>query len=108
MYMYLYYNVVYVTCIQTVEGYLHIKKKKKQYRSVPGKCPLPSKCPCTPIQGATVAASIQTYGILITHAGQTYELCLSAHGCLPGTLWYLTLIEVQSFVHVGLVHVSSL
>ena len=33
----------------------------------PGKCPLLGKhpCTCTVLQGATVAASIQTYGILI-------------------------------------------
>ena len=36
-----------------------------KYCSVPGKCPLPGKRPCTALQGATVAASIQTYGILI-------------------------------------------
>ena len=35
------------------------------YRSVLGKCPLLGKRPCTAFQGATVAASIQTYGILI-------------------------------------------
>ena len=35
------------------------------YRSVLGKCPLPGKRPCTAFQGATVAASIQMYGILI-------------------------------------------
>ena len=35
------------------------------YHSVPGKRPLPGKHPCTTFQGATVAASIQTYGILI-------------------------------------------
>ena len=35
------------------------------YRSVPGKRPLLGKRPCTAFQGATVAASIQTYGILI-------------------------------------------
>ena len=33
--------------------------------SVPGKRPLPGKGPCTAFQGATMAASIQTYGILI-------------------------------------------
>ena len=32
------------------------------YRSVPGKCPLPGKRPCTSFQGVNVAASIQTYG----------------------------------------------
>ena len=36
-----------------------------KYRSVPSKHPLPGKHPCTVFQGATVAASIQTYGILI-------------------------------------------
>ena len=35
------------------------------YRSVLSKCPLPGKRPCTPFQGVNVAASIQTYGILI-------------------------------------------
>ena len=35
------------------------KQTKGNYRSVPGKCPR------TTFQGATVAASIQTYGILI-------------------------------------------
>ena len=29
--------------------------------SVPGKCPLPGKCPCTSFQGVNVAASIQNY-----------------------------------------------
>ena len=33
--------------------------------SVPDKQPLPDKRPCTAFQGATVAASIQMYGILI-------------------------------------------
>ena len=33
--------------------------------SVPGKRPLQGKNPCIAFQGATVAASIQTYGILI-------------------------------------------
>jgi hypothetical protein len=36
-----------------------------QYRNVPGKRPFPGKRPCTAFQGVTVAASIQTYGILI-------------------------------------------
>ena len=36
-----------------------------QNRSMPGKRPLPGKRPCTAFQGANVAASIQTYGILI-------------------------------------------
>ena len=35
------------------------------YRSVPAKPPLPGKHPCTIFQGATVATSIQMYGILI-------------------------------------------
>ena len=35
------------------------------YCSVPGKHPLPGKCPCAEFQGVTVAASIQTYGIYI-------------------------------------------
>ena len=35
------------------------------YHSVLGKRPLPGKYPCTTFHGATVAASIQTYGILI-------------------------------------------
>ena len=26
-----------------------------------------------------------------THAGQNSELCLSAHRCLPATLWYMCL-----------------
>ena len=43
------------------------------YHSVPGKRPLPGKPPCTAFQGATVAASIQTYGILSTHASQNHE-----------------------------------
>ena len=38
---------------------------ERYYRSVPGKHPLPGKCPCTKFQGVTVAASIQTYGIYI-------------------------------------------
>ena len=33
------------------------------YRSVLGKRSLPGKRPCTTLQGATVAASIQMYGI---------------------------------------------
>ena len=37
----------------------------RDYCSVPGKRPLPGKRPCTAFQGATVAASIQVYGILI-------------------------------------------
>ena len=36
-----------------------------RYCSVLGKRPLPGKHPCTAFQGAAVAASIQTYGILI-------------------------------------------
>ena len=36
-----------------------------EYRSVPGKRPLPGKRPCTEFQGVTVAAPIQTYGIYI-------------------------------------------
>ena len=35
------------------------------YRSVPGKCPLPGKRPYTEYQGVTVAVSMQTYGIYI-------------------------------------------
>ena len=31
------------------------------YRSVPGKCPLPGKRPCTAFQGATVAASVWNF-----------------------------------------------
>ena len=43
------------------EGFL--PQKFMAYRSVPGKCPLLGKRPCTTFQGATVAASVQTYGI---------------------------------------------
>ena len=35
------------------------------YRSILGKCPLPGKCPRTAFQGATIAVSIEMYGILI-------------------------------------------
>ena len=56
------------------------------YRSVPGKHPLPGKHPCTPFRGVNVAASIQMYAI---YMGQNRELCLSTHGRLPGTLWYV-------------------
>ena len=54
------------------------------YCSVPGKCPLPSKRPCTSFQVVNVAASIQTYGSYVpgisAHAGQNHDVCLSAHG----------------------------
>ena len=57
--------------------------------SIPGKRPLPGKCPCTTFQGATVAASIQTYKILIPgKPGQNRELCLSAHGLTRDTTVY--------------------
>ena len=50
-----------------------LNQRVRYYHSVPGKhplqgkrpCPCPCPCPCTPFQGVTVAASIQTYGILI-------------------------------------------
>ena len=68
----------------------HCQRTKRYcYCSVPGKCPLPGKHPCTcsSFQGVNVAASMQTYGSYIymvsAHAGQNRELCLSAHGCLP-------------------------
>ena len=65
------------------------------YRSVLGKRPLPGKRPCTAFQGVNVAASIYTNiwnfdpSQVSAHAGQNHELCLSAHGCLPGTLLYV-------------------
>ena len=42
------------------------------YRSVPGKCPLPGKRPCTTFQGVNVAASIQTYGRYIPGKRRVY------------------------------------
>ena len=60
-----------MTCAKVSACYMHkilyrrIIKATSIYRSVPGKRPLPGKRPCAPFQGATVAASIQTYGILI-------------------------------------------
>ena len=67
------------------------------YSSVPGKRPLVllGKHQCTAFQGATVAASIQTYGILIA---QNCELRLSAHGRLPGTLWYIYAQSMLSMI----------
>ena len=59
------------------------------YSSVQGKRPLLGKHPCTAFQGATVAASIQTFGILITNMGQNCKLCLSTHGRLSRTQWYM-------------------
>ena len=44
---------------------LQLIKHIEYYRSIPGKLPLPGKCPCAEFQGVTVAASIQTYGIYI-------------------------------------------
>ena len=49
------------------------------YHSVPGKRLLPGRHPCTAFQGATVAASIQTYGILI----------LDKHPCIPKSRVYV-------------------
>ena len=70
---------------------------KWYYCSIPGKHPLPGKHPCTKFQGINVAASILAskilYGYYIpgknAHVDQNCELCLSAHGCLPGTLRYV-------------------
>ena len=46
--------------------YMHVYMYQYyMYHNVPGKRPLPGKCPCTTFQGATVAHSIETYGILI-------------------------------------------
>ena len=76
------------------------------YRSVPGKSPLPGKRPCTACQGATLEASIQTYGILIPGkhpVGQNRKLCLSAHGHLPGILRYLH----NDHMHASLVNAHS-
>ena len=72
------------------------------YRSVPSKHPLPGKRPCAAFQGVYVAASIQTYGILIpgsAHAGQNHNLCLSTHGHLPGTLRHIIATSAHSFQH---------
>jgi hypothetical protein len=55
------------------------------YCSVPGKGPLPGKRPCIAFQGVNVAAS-NFISRISTHVGQNRELCLSAHGHLPGTL----------------------
>ena len=60
------------------------------HRSVPDKRPLPGKCPCTTFQGTTVAVlykCVEFWSQVSVHAAQTCELCLSAHGRLPGTLW---------------------
>ena len=43
-----------------------------QYRCIPG------KHPCTAFQGATVAASILTYGILIPDSAHAGQNCLGA------------------------------
>ena len=68
--------------------------KEHNYRRVPGKRPLPGKRPCTAFQGSTVAASIQTYRILIP----------GKHPCGPKSRvmlkppWALTR---DSMVHTG-------
>ena len=52
-----------------------------------------------------VAASIQTYAIYIlsAHVGQNLEVCLSAHGHLPGILWYIqTPHKILSYIFVNL------
>ena len=62
---------------------MHTHTAAAVYRSVPSKHPLPGKRPCTTFQGATVAASIQMYGILIP----------GKHPCEPKSrvmLWALT------------------
>ena len=47
------------------------------------------KHPYTAFQGVNVGASILTVVSQVsTHAGQNSKLCLSAHGHLPGALWY--------------------
>ena len=62
-----------------------------EYHSVPG------KRPCSTFQGVNVTASIKTYenyilGKVSAHVGQNRELCLSTHGCLPRTLWYVNIV----------------
>ena len=50
-----------------------LNSAKTMYRSVPGKHPLPAKCPRISFQGVNVAASIQMYGRYI----------LGKHPCRP-------------------------
>ena len=61
------------------------------YRSVPGKRPPPgAKRPGTSFQGVNVATygSMEVIPWVSAHVGQNCDLCLSAHGHLPGTLRY--------------------
>ena len=56
------YQFSYQAPVSKVLGSIQVREK---YRSVPGKCPLPVKRPCSAFQGVTVTASIQTYGSYI-------------------------------------------
>ena len=65
----LYSDVLHVQCLWKMVLHIIIPMNvfmiQCNYSSVPVKCQLPGKHPCTTFQGVTVAASIQTYGILI-------------------------------------------
>ena len=54
-----------LVCVLTLYSCMDVYSVYCKYHGVPGKRPLPGKRPCTAFHGATVAASIQTYGILI-------------------------------------------
>ena len=63
--------------------------RESDYRSVPG------KCPCTAFQGATIAASIQTYGILIPDKRPCRPKSRVMFKCLPRTLRYVQMDELK-------------
>ena len=93
-YMYMYTSLergkrgMHVLCVMCVCE--RERERERESTSAPSKRPLPGKCPCTTFGGATIAASVQTYGILIPGKHPCGpKLCLSTHGHLPGTLRYM-------------------
>ena len=42
------------------------------------------------------------------HTGRNRELCLSAHGRLPGTLWYMHTFLVEKKSWLSLLYIESL
>ena len=81
------YSVFSVNCVKHTSIVLYMTYLYNYYYcSVPCKCPLSGKCPCTGFHGVNVTVSIQMYGTCILGkrpSGSSCKLHWSANGHLP-------------------------
>ena len=85
-----------------------IYKQKINYRSVPGKRPLPGKHPCSSFQGVNVTASIQTYGNYIPGKRPGMSVNVVQYLCMYDTtvcistslLHYVQTLLVMQYIYI--------